>query len=117
MRRAIEFAFASWAVWLLNPLPAAAQVINILHDFQGSAIDGQNPSGAFLRSGQNLFGLTFNGGNAGDGTFFQIATNGTNFGVNHSFAGFPNDGRNPEGSLIQSGTKFYGLTGAGGTAN
>jgi uncharacterized repeat protein (TIGR03803 family) len=117
MRPTIQIALVCWIGWLTYPAPATAQVINILHDFQGGANDGQNPSGALLLSGPTLFGLTANGGNAGDGTFFQIAINGANFGVNHSLAGLPNDGRNPEGSLIQSGTRFYGLTGAGGSAN
>jgi uncharacterized repeat protein (TIGR03803 family) len=94
--------------------PAAAQVV-ILHSFTG-ATDGQNPDGALLLSGSTLFGMTSTGGSGGDGTIFQLATNGTGYAVTHSFVGGLNDGQNPDGSLIQSGTNLFGTTEFGGSA-
>ena len=61
--------------------------------------------------------MTDAGGTAGDGTIFRIGTDGSAFALTHSFAGLPNDGSNPSGSLIQSGTSLYGLTKSGGSAN
>jgi uncharacterized repeat protein (TIGR03803 family) len=37
--------------------------------------------------------------------------------VIHSFTNYPTDGSQPGGSLVQSGSTFYGMTSSGGTAN
>jgi uncharacterized repeat protein (TIGR03803 family) len=91
---------------------------NVTHSFNGGLADGENPFGALTLSGTSLFGLTPAGGSAtNDGTFFQIALGGTGFAVNHGFVGGANDGSQPFGSVVQSGSMFYGMTGQGGTAN
>jgi uncharacterized repeat protein (TIGR03803 family) len=100
---------------LLAVGPAAAQV-TILHSFAGGAADGQNPTGALTASGSTLYGMTGTGGTAADGTIFKISTDGTGFGLLHSFVSGVNDGRNPTGSLVQSGSTLYGLTQGGGSA-
>jgi uncharacterized repeat protein (TIGR03803 family) len=99
---------------LLSATPAQAQVVNILHTFTGGANDGRSPGGSLLQFGPSFYGMTSAGGSAGFGTIFQIGVDGTGFGVTHSFLGGSNDGRNPNGSLIQFGSNFYGMTLAGG---
>jgi uncharacterized repeat protein (TIGR03803 family) len=99
---------------LLSATPAPAQVVNMLHSFAGGPNDGKNPFGSLLQSGSNFYGMTSSGGSAGPGTVFQMGMDGTGFGVIHSFAGGANDGRNPTGSLIQSGSNLYGMTQFGG---
>jgi uncharacterized repeat protein (TIGR03803 family) len=70
---------------LLPASPAQAQVIDILHTFTGA--DGKNPEGALLLSGSTLYGMTFAGGSASDGTIFQMGTNGAGYRLMHSFGG------------------------------
>ena len=93
---------------------AAAQVIDVLHSFTGGPNDGQSPIGSLLLSGSTLFGMTFSGGTVADGTIFKIGRDGSGFNVMHSFLSGTNDGRNPYGSLIQSGSTLYGMTVLGG---
>jgi uncharacterized repeat protein (TIGR03803 family) len=107
------FFLASWS--LIAPGPAAGQVI-VLHSFTGSATDGQNPEGSLTPIGATLYGMTQVGGAAADGTVFRINADGTGFGLLHSFAGGPNDGVIPHGSLAASGAALYGLTQGGGSA-
>ncbi|HEY1380214.1 MAG TPA: choice-of-anchor tandem repeat GloVer-containing protein [Gemmataceae bacterium] len=87
----------------------------VLHSFGGGASDGMNPYGSLIQSGPNLYGMTYYGGSSNFGTVFQIGANGAGFNVLHSFAGGPNDGGNPQGSLIQSGAVLYGMTQFGAT--
>ena len=49
------------------------------------------------------------------GTIFKINNDGTGYQVLHSFAGYPNDGAYPYGSLTLSGSTLYGMTEGGGT--
>ena len=67
--------------------------------------------------GSTLYG-TANGGGAFDvGTVFKVNTDGTGFALVHSFAGAPNGGREPYGSLIASGSTLYGTTRLGGASS
>jgi uncharacterized repeat protein (TIGR03803 family) len=66
-------------------LPANAQPVTLLHSFAGSPNDGQHPSVALTLSGSTLFGMTETGGAVTNGTIFQTQTDGTNFGLLHSF--------------------------------
>jgi uncharacterized repeat protein (TIGR03803 family) len=86
----------------------------LLHEFAHGPADGAYPKGALILSGSTLYGMTENGGTNGSGTIFKIETNGTGFALLHSFLGGAADGREPNGSLILSGTTFYGLTQWGG---
>jgi uncharacterized repeat protein (TIGR03803 family) len=103
-------------VGLLAAFPAAAQPVTILHNFTSGPTDGKTPVGSLTASGSTLYGMTSSGGTPGYGTVFQINTDGSNFGIIHSFAGGLNDGRNPTGSLVLSGSTLYGLTQAGGSS-
>ena len=80
--------------------------------------DGINPYGSLTLSGSTLYGMTSGGGGSGNtGTLFSINTDGTGFGLLHSFAGQPGDGGSPHGSLTLSGSTLYGMTGGGGSSN
>jgi uncharacterized repeat protein (TIGR03803 family) len=101
--------------WLTLAGAASAQVIDILHSFVGGVNDGSAPGGSLLLSGSMLYGTTISGGTGGDGTIFQLGTNGAGYAVTHSFQNGADNGRNPNGSLVQAGSTLYGLTVGGGT--
>ena len=89
----------------------------ILHSFVGGPTDGNDPLGELLLSGNELYGMTYRGGSANDGTIFSIGIDGSNYDLLHSFTGGPNDGANPASDLIQIGSTFYGTTVFGGASN
>jgi uncharacterized repeat protein (TIGR03803 family) len=84
-----------------------------LHAFAGGTADGSKPLGDLLIAGNTLYGPTSLGGTFNLGTIFEINTDGSGYGLLHSFAGAPNDGNGPS-NLIISGSTLYGMTGAGG---
>jgi uncharacterized repeat protein (TIGR03803 family) len=110
---------AHWAptvlVFVLSTQPAAGQPVTIIHSFTGGTTDGKSPGGSLVASGSTLYGMTSSGGMFGPGTVFDINTDGSNFGLIHSFAGNTTDGGNPYGSLVLAGSTLYGLTQAGGS--
>lgn len=89
----------------------------MLHSFNFVSSDGADPGGSLTLSGSKLYGMTADGGSNGNGTLFSINTDGTGFGLVHSFTGSTSDGANPYGSLMLSGSKFYGMTNLGGSSN
>ncbi len=84
----------------------------ILHSFTGGISDGSLPTGSLTRAGSFFYGMTLEGG-TGNGTIFQIKTDGSEFEILHSFSG--SDGKFPQGDLTQSGLTLYGMTSAGGS--
>ncbi|MFZ0932215.1 MAG: choice-of-anchor tandem repeat GloVer-containing protein [Syntrophobacteraceae bacterium] len=89
----------------------------VLYSFGGFANDGVNPFGSLTLWGSTLYGMTQCGGAGGSGTIFRINTNGAEYQVLYSFAGYPNDGALPIGSLTISGSTLYGMTSQGGGGN
>jgi uncharacterized repeat protein (TIGR03803 family) len=85
-----------------------------LHAFAGGTNDGANPMGDLTLSGTNFYGMTSQGGAAGLGVVFRVNTDGTGYTNLHSFAGYPNDGAAPPGSLTLDGSTLYGMTQEGG---
>ncbi len=81
---------------------------SVLHNFTGSASDGSAPQGSLILSGSTLYGVTKTGG-SGYGTVFKMNTDGSGFGLLHSFA-YNTDGANPFGSLTMIGSTLYGMT-------
>ena len=89
---------------------------SLLHSFGGGATDGSQPFyGGLVISGSTLYGMTQFGGTGNGGTIFKINTNGTGFGLLHSFTGGANDGSKPEDSLTLSNGTLYGMTYYGGS--
>ncbi len=89
----------------------------VLYDFGGSRSNGANPYGVLTFSGATLYGMTNGGGLYGLGTIFQINTDGSGYGVLHSFGSAANDGAYPLGPITASGATLYGMTPSGGSGN
>jgi len=92
-----------------------------LHSFTGGS-DGGGPAAGLILSGNTLYGTTTAGGSGGNGTVFQVNTNGMGFAILHSFtatndSGTNNDGAVPYAGLILSGNTLYGTTTAGGSSS
>ncbi len=90
----------------------------LLHEFPGVYAYG-SPSGSLLISGSTLYGMTYLGGDHQLGAIFQIQADGSGFAWLHSFFGpagiiDERDGQKPTGSLVLSGSTFYGMTSGGG---
>ena len=84
----------------------------VLHQFTGTAGDGQNPWQGLVRdSAGNLYGTTYSGGAYGWGTVFKLDTTGKE-NVLYSFGATNVDGVYPyTGSLIRdSAGNLYGTT-------
>jgi uncharacterized repeat protein (TIGR03803 family) len=75
--------------------------------------DGASPHSTLAIEGNTLYGTTVSGGAGGRGTVFRVGTDGTGFTNLHSFQAYalaPNDGGSPEGGLVLSGNRLYGIT-------
>ncbi len=85
---------------------------NLLHAFGTTAGDGTNPTGGLTLSGSTLYGMTYSGGNDGNGAIFSVGTNGTGYKILHLFSNA--DGIWPQGDLTLVGSTLYGMTRSGG---
>jgi len=105
---------------LLTTVVAQAQTLTILHSFSGN---GASPQAGVIRDAVgNLYGTTFYGGggncdgNSPCGLVFKL-TETDDYTVLHAFAGYPNDGGNPEAAVVRdSAGNLYGTTSEGGTS-
>jgi uncharacterized repeat protein (TIGR03803 family) len=98
--------------------PVAGQVINIVHSFAGGPNDGQNPFGALAVSGSTFFGMTNGGGSIiSEGTVFKVNSDGTGYGLLHSFTGSLTDGANPGGFVAVANSTLLGFTLGGGSSS
>ena len=93
----------------------------VLHTFQDTQVDpnlmdGATPlAGLIQASNGTLYGTTSAGGTNGQGTIFQITTDGS-YTVLYNFSGA--DGSDPEAALVQATDgNFYGTTVQGGEYN
>ena len=88
-----------------------AQNIQTIYSFNGP--NGQWPNGLTLGNDGNFYGTTLDGGSSGDGTIFQVTTNGT-LTTLFSFNG--GNGRYPCAALtLGNDGNFYGVTSGGGS--
>jgi len=93
---------------------------SILHSFtNNNPADGNNPQGSLIISGNVLYGMTRRGGAVypeqfGEGTIFKMNTDGSNFGLLHSFA-LGDD--YPYGSLLLDGDLLYGMSSTHGSGS
>jgi uncharacterized repeat protein (TIGR03803 family) len=76
--------------------------------------DGVNPYGSLLLNGTTLYGTTRLGGSKGNGTVFQINTDGTGYDRIWEFQPSP-DAAKPVDSVILVANTLYGMTESGGT--
>jgi len=87
---------------------------SVIYSFGANANDGGGPFGSLIESGQDLYGMTRDGGSNGQGTIFSIDAQNDAETILYSFVASAYDGNGPMGSLVQSGPILYGLTPAGG---
>jgi uncharacterized repeat protein (TIGR03803 family) len=100
----------------MGRLLVAGTGFQLLHRFTAAGNDGGFPYGTTLvLSGSTFYGMTRKGGTSGNGTIFRINTDGSGFGILHSFGGGADDGRSPEGgSLVLFDSTLFGMTTRGG---
>src|SRR6266571_3869000 len=101
------------AVITVGPITVSAQVLTVLHSFNGT--DGQLAESALVQgSDGNFYGTTALGGMFYQGTLFRITPAGA-VTVLHSFSGLLGDGSVPMGGLVQTADgSFFGTTALGG---
>ena len=94
----------------------------VLHSFQGGARDGAFPRGGLVDIDGTLYGTATAGEigqckGCGDhehfGAIFKITTAGKE-SVLYKFKGYPSDGANPSGDLLNVNGTLYGVTETGG---
>jgi len=105
---------------LLAAVNTRAEVFTNLYDFNSSynGDEGPFPNSGLLLSGNTLYGTTPQGGSYGQGTVFEVNTDGTGFTNLYSFD--ETNGSYPFGTLVLSGNTLYGTAsdfggGGGGT--
>jgi uncharacterized repeat protein (TIGR03803 family) len=76
--------------------------------------DGINPYGSLLLNGTTLYGTTRLGGSKGNGTVFQINTDGTGYDRIWEFQPSP-DAAKPIDNVILVDNTLFGMTESGGT--
>ncbi|MFH1038947.1 MAG: choice-of-anchor tandem repeat GloVer-containing protein [PVC group bacterium] len=92
---------------------ADAQVnFQVIHEFDG--VNGANAPGHLISLNGRLYGMTAGDTAGNHGVIFSILPDGSDFTLIHRFAGQPDDGAWPHGSLNFFNDKLYGLTWAGG---
>lgn len=74
-----------------------------------SSSQGWEPEADLLLSGDILYGTTYAGGSALNGTIFMVNTDGTGFTVLKTYTN-NSDGVRPKGALVLSGNTLYGTT-------
>jgi uncharacterized repeat protein (TIGR03803 family) len=79
--------------------------------------DGAGPQAGLILSGNTLYGTASQGGSSDYGTVFSINTNGTDFTILYSFAGYPDDGANPVSVLLLAGSTLFGTAQSGGDSD
>jgi len=121
LRGALTLAVLS-ALLMFAVHPAQAQTESVLYNFTGTP-DGANPYSTLTFRGPNIFGTTYNGGQYGFGTVFELKPNGSggwNESVLYSFCpASPScaDGQNPTFTKVVFDAKgnLYGTTFSGGS--
>jgi uncharacterized repeat protein (TIGR03803 family) len=92
----------------------------VLHSFTNSGGDGLYPyAGVIMDASGNLYGTTYEGGNSGYGTVFELVNSSGTYSekVLHSFASSGPDGAYTQAGLIMDASgNLYGTTLAGGTS-
>ena len=106
-------------VFELSPTSGGARQETVLYSFLDGGPDefGANP--LLVESAGNLYGATYGGGPGGYGTVFQLTPSGNgawSYTVLHSFPSDAEDGKSPNGLLVDSKGNIYGTTVGGGSA-
>ena len=106
-------AAAAAVLALLVSSPAEAGSFRLDYSFAGGGSGGYPAAGVIRDKAGNIYGTTYYGGAANDGTVFRLSRKGKET-ILHSFAGGA-DGENPVGSLTRDDSgNLYGATAGGG---
>jgi len=97
-------------------------IVTILHSFNDGTVanDGKQPYGGIIQGPDGaLYGTTYVGGSANQGTIFSISPDGSNYSILHQFGSVANDGVSPYFGHLTFGLdgNLYGTTQLGGTVN
>jgi uncharacterized repeat protein (TIGR03803 family) len=97
-------------------LPGSAQVLEVLHSFNGT--DGSGPWATLTEASDgNFYGTTVNGSAAGSGTVFRLSPSG-GFSTVYAFSSTFTNGLEPYAGLTEGKDgSLYGATGYGGPTN
>ncbi|MFA5359808.1 MAG: choice-of-anchor tandem repeat GloVer-containing protein [Patescibacteria group bacterium] len=109
-----EYSYGSGTIFSID---TDGSDFNLIHQFAGGVDDGASPYGSLIISNGTLYGMTRAGGDSDAGTIFSIPAAGGSITLLYEFAGYPEDGAYPYGSLIISGDTLYGMTTNGGDLN
>lgn len=94
--------------------PAGNGTYLVKHHF--SSATGSNPHGSLIESDGKFYGMTVYGGSKNSGVIFEYNPAGSgSYLVKHHFT-FAS-GQSPNGDLIKSGSKLYGVTNIGGSSD
>jgi uncharacterized repeat protein (TIGR03803 family) len=97
---------------VLSAGPTRAQTESVIYSFAGQP-DGAFPSAGLVRDAKgNLYGTTYGGGAAGNGTVYEVIPPGT-AKVLYSFSGGA-DGSGPAAGLVRANGSLYSTTLGGG---
>lgn len=90
----------------------------VLHDFAADGSEGATPVGSLVPSGNGmLYGTTYEAGQFGGGTVFELAADGSTFRVLHHFGASAGDGLRSQCTLIEgTDSMLYGTTQVGGSS-
>jgi uncharacterized repeat protein (TIGR03803 family) len=109
---------ADGVAFLLGQVSVSGWYEIVAHYFTGGSGDGSGPTGAlaFDNSG-NVYGVTTDGGAHNNGTVYKLTPNHDSFGwsetVLYEFTG-GNDGKFPNGVVLDAAGNLYGTTEEGG---
>lgn len=84
------------------------------YSFGQDDANGTYPTGSLIASAGKFYGMTNQGGANFRGVIFSVNTDGTGYSVIHQFSSGVGDGSYPQGDLLLTGGKLYGMTGGGG---
>jgi uncharacterized repeat protein (TIGR03803 family) len=108
-------------VFKLSPAQDGEWTETVLHNFSQNYVDGYYPwTGLMLDASGNLFGTTGEGGEADNGTAFELsptAGGGWSETVLYSFCSQTDcaDGADPAEPILDAAGNLYGMTSSGGT--
>lgn len=83
---------------------------SVLHSFLGGNTDGRSPEGGVITDGTWLYGTTFTGGPANDGTVYKLRLDGSDFQLVYAFKA-SGDAAYPNSTLLAlNGSTLFGTT-------